>query len=285
MDAIDRDEVIARSGELPAFPLVISQILETLDDPESSLQLLTRHIQHDPVITARVLAMANRASVHSRHQSGVKDVFTAISLIGMARVREVALYGAVGSFVADVAPGGRAAGFWSHSVSVGSTASEISTSINTPMSVNHALIAGLLHDIGQLWLYRFDAEAYRAAWDAALAHDIGIEQAEAERFGANHSQIGAWLATHWMMPASIVDSIAAHHRPDDENADPLVAVVHVAEVLSNALDLNGRKENRVTGLSATACRRLGLTIDDGIRPLFGRIEARARYATAYFTAV
>ena len=38
---IDRDQVIAFSRILPAFPRVISEIIETLEDADASLQLLT----------------------------------------------------------------------------------------------------------------------------------------------------------------------------------------------------------------------------------------------------
>ncbi len=59
-------------------------------------------------------------------------------------------------------------------------------------------------------------------------------------------------------------------------------LVHVAEVLSNALDLTGCAENRVVTLSAAACRTLGITWNESILPLFGRIEARSSHANAFF---
>ena len=138
------------------------------------------------------------------------------------------------------------------------------------------------HDIGQLWLYRFDPEAYRSVWDAALAHSIGIEEAERERFGTDHSTIGAWLGEHWSLTAPIVAAIRSHHAPDSASNENLVPLIHVAEVVSNALDLTGRSENRVTALSGAACRQLGVQFNDEIRPLFGRMEARSRYANSFF---
>jgi len=53
-------------------------------------------------------------------------------------------------------------------------------------------------------------------------------------------------------------------------------------VLSNALDLGGRDENRVTPLSSAACQQLGLVWDAEIHPLLGRIEARSRHANTFF---
>jgi hypothetical protein len=60
----------------------------------------------------------------------------------------------------------------------------------------------------------------------------------------------------------------------------------VGEVMTNALDLGGGQDNRVTYLSARACEKLGLIWGSDPRPdfisLFGRITARARHASALF---
>jgi HD-like signal output (HDOD) protein len=159
---------------------------------------------------------------------------------------------------------------------------ELALHTAAPASASAALIAGLLHDVGQLWLYRFKADSFSQAWPHALANGIGIEQAERERFGVDHSVIGAWLAEHWTLPANIVTAIRCHHAPEQALGEPLVPVVHVAEVVSNALDLTGREENHVTSISSAACSALGLTWDESARVLFGRMEARSRHANALF---
>jgi HD-like signal output (HDOD) protein len=154
-----------------------------------------------------------------------------------------------------------------------------------PVSTSSALIAGLLHDIGQIWLHSFSAEAFRTTWNQALTHNISIEEAEREHFGVDHPTIGAWLAAHWSLPENIGTAIRHHHAPDAALTEPLVPLVHVAEVLSNALDLTSREENRVTSISTAACNALGLTWDDSARSLFGRMEARSRHANAFFNQI
>ncbi len=280
---ITRDEVIERSHTLPSFPLVIRHILATLDDPDANTEMLAGHIQHDPVIAARVLSLANVAAAGNRRQSEVSNIFTATSLIGLNRVREMALLSGVGGFVGNFAPPEVAATFWQHSVAVGVCSEELARSGSTSgLSSSAALIAGLLHDVGQLWFYRFNSEAFRIAWSEALTQRVGIEEAEREQFGVDHSTVGAWLAEYWSLPANITAAINHHHAPDAALSEPLVPLIHVAEVLSNALDLTSRAENRVTSISSAACQALGLTWNDEIRPLFGRMEARSRHANALF---
>ena len=95
--------------------------------------------------------------------------------------------------------------------------------------------------------------------------------------------MGAWLAEHWELPPGIVAAIRGHHAPDAALDSTLVPLVHVAEVLCNALDLGNRAENRVTYISSAACKQLELVWDENIRSLFGRIEARSRHANTFFS--
>jgi putative nucleotidyltransferase with HDIG domain len=279
---ITRDEVVEGSSKLPGFPRIISLILDTIDDPEANTRTLTDHIGHDPVIAARVLSLANMASMQTRRQSPVEDIYTATSLLGMNRVRQLAIVCGISGFVDDFTPPEIAPTYWQHSIAAGVCCEELALHTPVPVSTSSALIAGLLHDIGQIWLYRFSAEAFRTIWSQALTHNISIEEAEREHFGVDHSTIGAWLAAHWSLPENISAAIHHHHAPDAALSEPLVPLVHVAEVLSNALDLTSRKENRVTSISTAACSALGLTWDDSARSLFGRMEARSRHANAFF---
>lgn len=280
---ITRELVIDKAQELPGFPRVITEILATIDDPDANLNVLSQLIKLDPVIAARVLSLANAAASRTYHGAVIRDIYAATSLIGMGRVRQMALISSCIDFFDRIGPANLPATFWQHSVAVGICGEEIALHVEQPVSASKALIAGLLHDIGQLWLDRFRPGSFRSAWSMALSSNCGIEAAEQQQFGVDHSTLGAWLAEHWSLPPAIIAAIQHHHVTDSDHDDALVATVHVAEVLANALDLSGRKENRVTRISSAACRQLGLNWDENTRIMFGRIDARSRHANAFFT--
>lgn len=280
---ITREQVIARGRSLPSFPSIVSEIMATLDDPDGNFKVLVRAISRDPLISARVLSVANTVAMRGTRDSEVCNINTAMSLIGLNRLRHITLISSLSTFVAGTARSGLPNTFWQHSVSVGVSCEELAQHIAAPVAPATALIVGLLHDIGQLWLYHVDAAAVQNCWREATTRAIGIEEIEREQFGVDHSAIGAWLAHHWGLSAPVVSAIGGHHSPELNPDTPLVPMVHVAEVLSNALDLSGRFENRVTYLSDSACRQLGLVWNDDIRALFGRIEARSRHANAFFS--
>ncbi len=283
-----RDSVIQLSRSLPSFPAVIAEILSTLDDPDASIHTLVGSINRDPIISARILSVANTAAVRGRRESAVSDIATATSLIGLSRVRHITLISSLSTFGGCAARIGLPVTFWQHSVAMGVCCEEIAQHIAAPVAPSLALVAGLLHDIGQLWLHHFNALTMRNCWLDAKVRSMGIEMMEREHFGVDHCTVGAWLVEHWKLPASVVAAIGYHHDPDSESTTtlaPLVPLVHVAEVLSNALDLTGRTENQVARISSKACSQLGLIWNEDIRLLFGRIESRSSHANAFFDSL
>lgn len=273
---LTQDEVLAGRSLLPAFPRVVDEILTTLDDPDANMNLLVRHIGRDPVLAARVYEQANSAASRTRSNAKVTDLYTAISLIGLSRLRQTTICSSLSSFMGGRLP----PKFWEHSATAGICAQQLAMHLHQPS--DPALIAGLLHDVGQLLMFRLEPELFREALAVAETRTVLIEAAERERFGVDHAQVGAWLAEGWGLPRSVCEAIRLHHKPDAGSGDPLVALVHVAEVLSNALDPGGSGGTHVADLSAKSCEQLGLKWDESAYALFGRIDAVSQFTTTLF---
>ena len=120
--------------------------------------------------------------------------------------------------------------------------------------------------------------------DEAINDSVALEVAERRRFGVDHAQVGAWLLAHWQLPANICEAVNGHRAPEAHPGNVLVALIHVAEVVSDALDLARSRESRVTHVSGAACNLLGMVWNADVHALFGRIEARSRHANAFFDA-
>lgn len=271
------DEIIQRAKALPAFPRVVNDILATLDDDGATLGMLVGLVERDPVIAAQILSIANTAAV-ARDDNPVRDVRKAVSLIGQSRVRKVVL----GLTLAQFAREARVSTyFWEHSVAVGVGALELAGAGR--QSPGLALVAGLLHDIGQLWMSHFCPLEFQMVRAVVAEGRRGIVEVERQYFGMDHCAIGSLLAAHWGLPEAVAEAIALHHDPDAApQSGSLAAIVHVAEVLANALDLCQREENLVSHLSEAACARLGIDWQQDFSGLFGRIEARSEYASRVF---
>lgn len=274
---LSESEINERSINLPAFPRVVNDILATLEDENATLGALVRYVERDPVITARVVSIANSASLGGRHGKQLRDVSMAVSLIGLSRVREIV----VAVSLADFAQKSQMSSyFWEHSVAVAITAQELGRF--THIAPDYALVAGLLHDIGQLWMARFYPLEFQIVRSTVDCSERGIIEVEQQHFGMDHCDVGAILATRWGLPATVVSAIRAHHDPSQVLSEKLADLIHVAEVFSNALDLTGRAENQVAALSEGACAAIGFDWTQDINALFGRIEARTEHACRVF---
>jgi len=279
--SLSRDDVRRNQHLLPAFPRTIERMLATLDDPEANLNLLVSLIERDPALIARILEQANAVAVRARPDMRICNLFTATSLIGLARVRRTVIATSMAGFLRGTLPPGLAGHYWEHSCAVGVCAQQLAVHCHQPADI--ALIAGMLHDVGQLWLYRRSPETYMAARDQLHRESCSIEQAERSHFGVDHAVVGAWLAEDWGLARELQQAIRYHHEPDRAPGEALVALTHVAEVLSAALGLNG-DDSRVTTLSPQACATLKLEWGESSHSLFGRIEAVSLLLAGFFRA-
>lgn len=274
---LKESEIVERSALLPAFPGIVNDILETLDDDNATIGALIQLVGRDPVITARVLSIANAAAMAGRNQRDVRDMQVAVSLIGLSKLREIVLAVSIAEFSKESRMGHY---FWEHSVAVGIAAQELARIGHC--SPDFALVCGLLHDIGQLWMARcYPLEFQMVRMSMERAPEMDILDAERNHFGIDHCAIGRLLAMAWRLPVSVIAAIQ-HHHDAHPPADKLVAATHVAEAVANALDLSRHDQASVSKLSAASCDLLGIDWKDDLNYLFGKIEARSRHLARIF---
>lgn len=252
MNAPPLDSLLESAHALPTLPQVVHHILETLNDDSASADALVQELNTDPAIVARLLAAANSSAFGLSSQ--VVSTRQAILVLGLATVRTVTLATALMERFGHVGADGRQ--LWRHSLGVATCARTIAES--TGSNPEAAFSAGLLHDIGQLLMVAVAPEAMAQA--VAQARDAGqpIIAAEQAVFGYDHAAVGAELAHLWRLPDDIVCGIRAHHHPDSGEDGEMGDLIHVAEVLSHALDLGEIPHNRVPDVSEIALLRLGV---------------------------
>lgn len=146
----------ARQGEIN-FPTgldVSMNILKQLDDPDCHIELAAQLMRGEPLMAARVVAVANSAAYNRRAGQEVTDLRNAISRIGLRTVRTLATAIATRQMAgapSDPALRKISSQLWEHTAHVASLAHVIARKI-THQDPETAFFAGIVHEIGGFYL-------------------------------------------------------------------------------------------------------------------------------------
>lgn len=148
----------AEQGRL-IFPTSVNaaiKIKEKLEDPDCHLDTVIRLIQAEPLLSTKVVAIANSA-VFNRSGKKITDVRSAVTLVGMRTVRNLAIVIAVQQLTGPQGRSAQADQLWQHSAYVAALAQVIARRV-TRKDPETALFAGMIHEIS--WFYLLAREKY-----------------------------------------------------------------------------------------------------------------------------
>lgn len=246
-------------GSLPSMPAVRAELLRCLTQDDPDLSTVARLVMGDQVIAAKVLRVANSSFFGLPTQ--VESVTQAVTLLGFSGLQSVAL----ASVVMDTfQPNVHTAWFahdthWRHTMATATCAQVLAAHLR--MNESTAFTAGLLHDMGRLVMLVCCPGPYRSVCDWSQTHDVPMVDAERRVLGFDHGQAGGVLAQAWRLPPAIAQSMAMHHRAHDPEACDMAKLVHVADALAHALDLDAPAPNALTPAQDSAWAALNIDWD------------------------
>ncbi len=242
-----------------SFPFkarVMEYVVDLVNDPGASASRLAAVIGWNPILFRSLSASANSAfGLPGR----VRDVNLAVGLLGAQRVKDTVKWAVAGRATRHIANSFHMCEpLWNHSLlcALVSRAVALETGYADP---NRALIAGLVHDIGFLFL----AEDLPSPEVDAI-HDWDTEDENGpmgmDQQARMHEEAGSWMLDRWeTLDPAIRDAVRHHHAPGGNETDPgLAAIVHVADVICHRLFGGPPGSKPRTLFSANALLTLGL---------------------------
>ena len=229
---------ISKVGELPTLPEIIIKIESIRQSGEGSATLLSKVVERDPPLAAKILKIAN-SSFYCPSSQRISSVSLAITRIGFNEVSRIALAislirrfnrrGSIGDYKA----------FWQHSLQTAYLVPMIITESKIKISPDlqdHFFMAGLLHDIGILVMDQFFGEEFGLVMECMTTKEISYLQAEPIALGKeNHAVVGAAMLELWKMNAWAISGVRFHHAPAraSQNHLPIAGACYIAEWISN----------------------------------------------------
>lgn len=261
---------------LVSLPSIGVRVNEIINDPTSTADDIGKLISQDPALATRVLRIANSPAYGLSKQ--ITTIARAVSIIGTQLIRDLVLAASTIRAFKDI-PNELVSleNFWDHSLYCGIAARLLAEQ----RGMKHAeteFLAGLLHDIGQLVIFRKEPKAARRALLLSIEgpDDFTLHKAEQEIFGFDHAQVGATLLRHWHFPDLLVACVEKHHAPQDEKKFPIeVSVVHIANSIATLAEIDSVSEGDAVRTEQFAWDKIGLSTEV--------IESTVRATQSQFT--
>jgi len=234
---MERAEILVGAvDDLPTIPIVATQVLQLLDDPDISVEEIADLMLTDQVMTARVMKLIN--SPVYRPAQEITSLKRALVYIGLRHVRELALTTSVIDVFDRTSGALELSAFWEHSFGVGMVSKIIARKVGY-QDLEKAYISGIIHDLGEVFLSNFLREPFLEVLEHIKTRPVKLVDAEAELLGTTHCEIGLCMARKWSFPDAYCDVIAYHHTPIEAKVDPvLCAIVNLSDLFCTVRGLN-----------------------------------------------
>lgn len=225
---------------LPPLPAVVSRVMELTNDPNCTAQDLQKVIGMDEVLSSKVLRLVN--SARYGFPKRISTLSHAVILLGFETIRNLAIGAATVRLLlreGAASPVNRQL-FWEHSLETGLAASALAKHLRKDLILREEMfLAGLLHDLGILFLSQNFPEAYREVLEQSHSLEE-TQEAERQVFGMTHAEIGARMAQRWNLPPVFAAVMEHHHHPLAESPFFVqTAAVYLGDRLSYSLGDRG----------------------------------------------
>lgn len=222
------DTIIRTVDNLRPMPTSITRALRAIEDSSATSTEISEIIGLDQALSASILQSAN--SVSMGFSTDCSKLSEAVMRLGFKRLKGLILgIAAVGPFNQSLKGYRFGAGeLWNHSIATAVSAEWIARELRYP-DPEEAYTAGLLHDMGKLFLDQFVFSDYTRIVDLMLKYKLTLYQAEEQLLGIDHAKVGGMIAEKWNFPIVLVDAIRYHHTPSFARSNQkLPAIINVA---------------------------------------------------------
>jgi len=248
---------------LPSLPQVLMNSLKELRKEEFDLAKVTEFLEADPLVTARVLRLANSAAYAARQPT--VTIAGAVGRVGGLALRpfltELAAEQVFASKNSEINKACR--GLWQHSVATAMVARELAGKV---FRLGHgeiaesAYMAGLLHDIGKPILAAVLLDAEKRLLGVKSATWLSAES-WLNLLGSAHRSVGLLVAALWDMPLMVRLGISNITEFDRREPYAVGNFVRLANGLTKraSIYVGPFDENQVDALIAQGQELLGFT--------------------------
>ncbi len=261
------NDIAAGRVELPTIPRVVQRLIAALRDPDVDTRKIGEALAQDPILSAKVLRLANSAFFGG--QRSMSSIDAAVAMIGIQPLNRLIVACGVSSSFKEI-PGIDMHVFWRDALVAAIAANKIASRLQA--DAEEAYTCGLLHATGHLILCQTYPEIANVMFTGfAVVRGAELAGIEAGAFGIDHPAVGALWAESLGFPQPVADTIRKAAEAPAGNDGPLDLALRSACVLASSV---AQKDGVEAALAA---------LPDAVRSRFAGADGRpdAAFAKLY----
>lgn len=247
------DHLKNSTTEVPVFHAVALKLQQVLSRPDYSLEEIAQLIVADPGVASQVLRVAN-----SVLYSGLTEVTTirdAAIRLGAREVSNIAMLATQQDFYRSDNTHFNSVmqTLWKHALCCAIGTRWIAGKTGYGTLAQEGFLAGLLHDIGKLFLLKVLDQLCKSG-------ELGISVSPAlvgEVLYTMHEEQGYLLMKKWHMPEIYCDVVRDHHKEGWKQGNALLALVRLVDQACNKQGIGMRPEPSLVLFATTEAQVLG----------------------------
>jgi HD-like signal output (HDOD) protein len=222
---IIHEQVSANTLQLPVFHHVALKLMHILSKEDFSITQVAQMIMEDQALASHVLRMANSAFFGGLSQ--VTTIRDAIVRLGVRQVTNIVTvvtqsqqYRSKNKTIAAYMPT-----IWKQALACALGSKWFTEKIGYKELAQEALLAGLLHDIGQLFLLKVLEDVQASEQQLRLSKPVILEVLQ-----HMHVEQGTMLMQHWNIPELYVEIVRQHHDETYDTNNTLLLIVRMVDM-------------------------------------------------------
>jgi putative nucleotidyltransferase with HDIG domain len=199
---------VALATGLKPFPVIAQRVLQVTQSPDASPVALSRLVESDPGLAAKVLRVANSALYSPTRQC--TSIEQATMRIGMRNIGRIVVTLIAHGMFSETDP--FSVRVREHCVGVSVLARRFAVDVRA-VDADDLFLAGLLHDVGKLLAKQTREIDYAKLESDASEFPEKQHIFERRLVGWDHAVLAAHIIEHWQLPRNIATIVAWHHQP------------------------------------------------------------------------
>jgi HD-like signal output (HDOD) protein len=252
-----RQKIFEKKIKLPEIPSIVVELNEVIANPYASANSIADVVKKSPSLTALLLRIVN--SSFYGFPSQIDSISRAVMIIGTRELANLALGVSIISVFKDISKEVIDMSlFLRHSYMCGIISRGLGAHKNLPKT-ELLFVAGLLHDLGKLIIYQHFPQQAKVLLKKSMETGRFLHHEEMDCLGCRHTEVGKYLFQQWKLPVELENAVFFHHNPSLSSNAAYASIVHLADIIVNALRVGTSGERLVPALDRKAWDHLGLS--------------------------